>query len=280
MATGQRRSGLHEKTFANKGAVPKSEVDGIECAPSYPYNQEASSCNNVSLRLGHATESRRRSCRLKPAPSFGGRYVVVSSACFYRRNWSSPRPEREGFGGRREATNKGYGWAKRMQESLGKACAEEFGMSAAIARPYNAYGPGDNFDPARSHVIASLVKRFCDAKEGDIIDVWGDGTATRSFLYVDDFARGVLEVAEKYAVGDPVNIGADEEISIKDLAEMIAELTQSTNRFYFDPAKPSGQPRRRCDTNKAREEIGFEARVPLREGLTKTIEGYGQQRQS
>ncbi len=209
-----------------------------------------------------------------------GRYVVVSSACVYRRNCSIPTPEREGFEGRPEATNKGYGWAKRMQEYLGKAYAEEFGMSVAIARPYNAYGPGDNFDPARSHVIASLVKRFCDAKEGDIIDVWGDGTATRSFLYVDDFARGVLEVAEKYAVGDPVNIGADEEISIKDLAEMIAELTQSTNRFYFDPAKPSGQPRRRCDTNKAREEIGFEARVPLREGLTKTIEWYRQQRQS
>jgi GDP-L-fucose synthase len=201
-----------------------------------------------------------------------GRYVVVSSACVYPRDCAIPTPESEGFRDVPEITNAGYGWAKRMQEYAGRAYAEEFGMEVAIARPYNAYGPRDHFDPARSHVIAALVKRVCDGENP--VKVWGDGSTTRSFLYVEDFARGVLEVAAKYPKADPLNIGADDEISIRDLSDMIVRLAGTGAKLSFDLMKPSGQPRRRCDVTKAKNEIGFQARVGLPEGLAKTIEWY------
>lgn len=201
-----------------------------------------------------------------------GRYVVVSSACVYPRDCAIPTPETEGFRDEPEITNAGYGWAKRMQEYVGRAYQDEFGMEVAVARPYNAYGPRDHFDPARSHVIAALVKRICDG-ENPVL-VWGDGRTTRSFLYVEDFARGILEVAEKYPKADPVNIGVDDEISVRDLAAAIVRLAGTGAKLTFDPSKPSGQPRRRCDVTKAKETIGFEARVGLEEGLAKTIAWY------
>lgn len=200
------------------------------------------------------------------------RYLVVSSACVYPRDCAIPTPETEGFRDAPEITNAGYGWAKRMQEYLGAAYAEEYGMSVAIARPYNAYGPRDHFDPARSHVIAALVKRVCDGE--DPVLVWGDGSTTRSFLYVEDFARGLLETAEKYPKADALNIGADDEISVKELATAIVRLAGTGAKLVFDPSKPAGQPRRRCDVKKAREKIGFQARVGLEEGLAKTIAWY------
>jgi GDP-L-fucose synthase len=201
-----------------------------------------------------------------------GRFLVVSSACVYPRDCAIPTPESEGFRGEPEKSNEGYGWAKRMSEYAGRAYAAEFGMEVAIARPYNAYGPRDHFDAERSHVIAALVKRVCDGE--DPVRVWGDGSVTRSFLYVEDFARGLLEVAEKHPKADPLNIGADEEISMRELAGLIVRLSGSRAKLAFDPSKPSGQPRRRCDTSKARRTIGFEARVSLTEGLARTIEWY------
>ncbi|HXS99124.1 MAG TPA: NAD-dependent epimerase/dehydratase family protein [Elusimicrobiota bacterium] len=201
-----------------------------------------------------------------------GRFLVVSSACVYPRDCAIPTPETEGFRGVPEKTNEGYGWAKRMAEYLGRAYAEEYGMSVAIARPYNAYGPRDHFDPARSHVIAALVKRVCDGESP--LKVWGDGSTTRSFLYVEDFARGLLEVAEKHPKSDPLNIGADDEISVKELAELILKLAGSRAKLVFDASKPSGQPRRHCDVEKAKKAIGYQARVALPEGLAKTIAWY------
>ncbi|MDE2142034.1 MAG: NAD-dependent epimerase/dehydratase family protein [Elusimicrobia bacterium] len=201
-----------------------------------------------------------------------GRYVVVSSACVYPRDCAIPTPESEGFRSVPEITNAGYGWAKRMQEFAGRAYQEEFGMEVAIARPYNAYGPRDHFDPERSHVIAALVKRVCDGENP--VKVWGDGSTTRSFLFVEDFARGVLEVGAKYPKGEALNIGADDEISVRELAEMIIRLAGTKARLSFDLLKPSGQPRRRCDVSRAKKEIGFQARVGLPEGLAKTIEWY------
>lgn len=201
-----------------------------------------------------------------------GRYLVVSSACVYPRDCAIPTPETEGFRDAPEVTNAGYGWAKRMQEYLGAAYAEEFGMSVAIARPYNAYGPRDHFDPARSHVIAALVKRVCDGE--DPVLVWGDGSTTRSFLYVDDFARGLLETAEKHPKADALNIGADDEISVRELATTIVRLAGTGAKLVFDTSKPAGQPRRRCAVEKAKKAIGFEARVRLEEGLARTIAWY------
>ena len=159
-----------------------------------------------------------------------------------------------------------------MSEYAGAAYAEEFGMQVAIARPYNAYGPRDHFDPEKSHVIAALVRRVC-AGENPVL-VWGDGTATRAFLYVEDFARGLMEVTELHAKADPVNIGSRVEISIRALAKAVAKAAGSKAKLIFDPSKPVGQPRRACDTAKARRLVGFEAKIGLKEGLRRTVVWY------
>ena len=201
------------------------------------------------------------------------RYLVVSTACVYPRDCAIPTPETEGFLDEPEATNRGYGWAKRMGEYAGRAYAEEFGMSVAIVRPYNAYGPRDHFDPDKSHVIAALVRRVCLGESP--LMVWGDGKSTRAFLYVDDFARGLLDVAAKCPNADPVNIGSADEISVKDLAKAVLRAAGAEKtKLVFDPSKPSGQPRRACDTKKARRVLGFKAAISLDEGLRRTVAWY------
>lgn len=200
------------------------------------------------------------------------RFCVVSSACVYRRDCTIPTPEDEGFVDWPEETNVGYGWAKRMAEFEAYAVNREFGLAVAIARPYNAYGPRDHFDPVNGHVIGSLIRRVL--KGENPLKVWGDGSQTRAFLYVDDFVRGLMEVTENYAECDPVNLGSDEEVTIKKLAETIVELSGLKTEIEFDSSKPSGQPRRNCDSRKARETFGFTAEVPLREGLRRTMDWY------
>ncbi|TSC89234.1 MAG: Uncharacterized protein G01um10143_615 [Parcubacteria group bacterium Gr01-1014_3] len=200
------------------------------------------------------------------------RFLVVSSACVYPTNTTSPTPEEEGVKDQPDPSNAGYGWSKRMEEYLGKAYAEEFGMKIAIARPYNAYGPRDDFFAPTNHVIPSLIKRILSG-ENPLV-VWGSGKQTRSFLYAKDFARGLLDVCEKYPVADPLNIGSDEETSIGDLAKLLVELTGAKLDIVFDSTKPDGQPRRTCDTRKAKEKIGFSSRILLRDGLASTINWY------
>ena len=200
------------------------------------------------------------------------RMQFVSSACVYPRFCTIPTPESEGLLDEPEPTNYGYGWAKRMGEILARSYADEYGMKISIVRPYNGYGPRDNFDPRTSHVIPALIRRVVSG-ENPVV-VWGDGSPTRSFLYVSDFARGLMEAVEKYPEPDPVNIGTEEEIRIGDLAKLVVELSGSKAQVIFDTTRPNGQPRRNCDTRKAKEKIGFTARVPLREGLKKTIEWY------
>jgi GDP-L-fucose synthase len=204
------------------------------------------------------------------------RLLVVSSACIYPRFCKIPTPETEGFVGMPEPTNDGYGWAKRMAEFQADAYHREFGMNIAIVRPYNAYGPRDCFDPERSHVIPSLIKRIFDNENP--LSVWGDGQQSRSFLYVTDLARGILEAAEKYALCDPLNLGSEEEIKISDLVKLIIKISKKDIDVIFDPSKPSGQLRRKCDLTKAREKIGFEAKVNLKEGIENTIEWYLKQK--
>ncbi len=203
------------------------------------------------------------------------RFLVVSSACVYPRNCSIPTPEEEGFKDSPEPTNDGYGWAKRMAEFMGETYHREFGLKIAIARPYNCYGPRDHFDLKTSHVIPALIKRIFDGE--DPLIVWGDGEQSRAFLYVEDLARGLIEVTEKYAICDPVNIGTDKEIKIKDLVELIKKLSSKNPKVYFDTSKPVGQPRRNCDNKKARKKVGFEAKISLEEGLKRTIEWYRNQ---
>lgn len=200
------------------------------------------------------------------------RFLVVSSACVYPHDAKVPTPESEGMRGEPEPTNGGYGWAKRMAELLGKYYSQEYGMKVGIVRPYNAYGPRDHFDPESSHVIPAIIKRVFDG-ENPLV-VWGSGKQTRAFLYVDDFAEGLIQAIEKYPVPDPVNIGTDEEISIAELVKKVLKITGSKATVRFDRTKPDGSPRRNCDNTKAKKKIGFIASTPLDVGLKKTIDYY------
>lgn len=200
------------------------------------------------------------------------RFLVVSSACVYPHNCSVPTPENEGFVDEPEPTNGGYGWAKRMAEKLGIYYAEEFGMKIGIVRPYNCYGPRDHFDPEKSHVIAALIKRIMEGENP--VKVWGSGTQTRAFLYVEDLADGMILGIEKYPVPDPINLGTDEEVSIKDLVHKIVKISGLKSKIVFDTTKPDGSPRRKSDNQKAFQNTGFQPRVSLDEGLIRTIEWY------
>lgn len=200
------------------------------------------------------------------------RTLIVSSACVYPRFCKVPTPESDGFKDEPEPTNYGYGWSKRMAELLAKTYHQEFGLKIAIVRPYNVYGPGDNFDTRQSHVIPGLIKRVCDG-ESPLI-VWGDGSPTRSFVYVDDVVRGMLLALEKYPQPDPINLGTTEEIKIKDLARLIVKLSGKKTKIEFDRTKPNGQPRRNCDTTRAKRLLGWEAKINLKQGLPSVIKYY------
>lgn len=200
------------------------------------------------------------------------RFLVVSSACIYPATAKIPTAETEGFLAEPEPTNGGYGWAKRVAEKLGMYYSQQYGMKVGIVRPYNAYGPRDHFDAEKSHVIPALIKRVFDGENP--LRVWGSGKQTRAFLYVEDFAQGLISAIEKYPVADPVNIGTDEEISIKDLVEMIVSISGKKIKIEFDTSKPDGSPRRNSDNRKAIEKIGFRATTILEDGLKKTIAWY------
>lgn len=200
------------------------------------------------------------------------RSLVVSSSCVYPQDAPVPTPESAGFQGDPETANFGYGWAKRTAEIQARTYAEEYGMEIGVVRPYNGFGPRDHFDPANSHVVAALIQRVVDGENP--VTVWGDGEQIRTFLYVKDFARGLILTVERYAVCDPVNIGAAKETRIKDLAGLIIKLTSKDTKLFFDASKPGGQPRRTGDTAKAAEKIGFVAEYSLEEGLKETIEWY------
>jgi GDP-L-fucose synthase len=173
-----------------------------------------------------------------------------------------------------EETNAPYGLAKKML--LVQAYRDQYGYNAIYLLPVNLYGPGDNFDPASSHVIPALIRKCVEAQEtgAEEIVVWGDWEATRELLYVDDAAEGILLAAEKYDEPEPVNIGAGFEISIRDLIQLIVRLTGYSGRVRFDATMPSGQPRRMLDTSRARERFGFVAGTSLEQGLRKTIAFY------
>jgi GDP-L-fucose synthase len=166
--------------------------------------------------------------------------------------------------------------AKKMLLVQSQAYRQQYGFNSIFLMPVNLYGPGDNFDPASSHVMAALVKKCVDAKQNgdDRIVVWGDGAQTREFLYIQDAAEGILLAAERYNESGPVNLGSAFEISIRELAELIARLTGFAGKILFDPTKPNGQPRRKLDTSRAKARFGFQSRVPFDEGLRQTIAWY------
>ena len=169
-----------------------------------------------------------------------------------------------------------YGLAKKMLLVQGQAYRDQYGFNAIHLLPVNLYGPGDNFDPASSHVIPALIRKCLEARDrGDpFIEVWGTGSASREFLYVDDAAEGIVLAAERYDDGDPVNLGVGSEITIRDLVELIARLTHFEGELRWDGTKPDGQPRRALDTTRARERFGFNASTSFEDGLRRTIEWY------
>lgn len=204
------------------------------------------------------------------------KFVALGTICCYPKFTPVPFREDDLWNGYPEETNAPYGLAKKMLLVQSQAYRQQYGFNSVFLMPVNLYGPGDNFDPANSHVIPALIKKCVDAKNAgdDHIVVWGDGTPTREFLYVADAAEGIVLAAERYNESEPVNLGSAFEISIKELAELIVRLTGFPGKLIWDPTKPNGQPRRKLDTRRAKEKFGFESRVPFEEGLRKTIEWY------
>lgn len=200
------------------------------------------------------------------------RILLASSACVYSRHSTVPTPEKEGFMGNPEPTNLGYGWAKRFLEAQALCYTAEYPIKVALPRLYNAYGPRDDFSWETSHVIPALIRKVVEGI--DPVKVWGDGSQTRSFLYVSDFVAGLMLILEKYPRCDPVNIGSEEEITVTDLIGLITKLSGSQASIVYEYDKPRGQPRRIGNYSKAREVLGFQTQVSLAQGLERTIAWY------
>jgi GDP-L-fucose synthase len=204
------------------------------------------------------------------------KFVAIGTICAYPKFTPVPFKEEDLWNGYPEETNAPYGLAKKMLLVQSEAYRAQYGFNSIFLLPVNLYGPRDNFDPRSSHVIPALIKKCMDAIENDEdeIEVWGDGSPTREFCYVEDTAEAIALATEKYNKSEPVNIGAGFEISIKNLVHMIAELTGFKGKIKWDTSKPGGQPRRMLDTTKAEREFGYKAKVDFNTGLRETIEWY------
>ncbi len=209
------------------------------------------------------------------------RLVVVGTICSYPKHTAVPFSEDSLWNGYPEETNAPYGVAKLAHLVQLQANRKQHGQKGIYLMPTNLYGPGDKFHPSVSHVIPALIKKCVDAVEAghDSIQAWGTGTASREFLYVDDAARGILLAAERYQGADPVNLGTNHEIAIKELAHHIADITGFTGRIQWDPSRPDGQPRRGVDPSRAKQLFGFEATTPFADGLRRTCQWYLSNRQ-
>jgi GDP-L-fucose synthase len=214
---------------------------------------------------------------IEQARRFGvEKLVIVGTVCAYPKFMPVPFKEDDLWNGYPEETNAPYGLAKKMLLVQAQAYRQEYGFNAIYLLPVNLYGPGDNFHPESSHVIPALIRKFMEAVEAGKKEVvaWGTGKVSREFLYVEDSAEAIVLAADRYSKPEPVNLGSGMEITIKDLAELIAELCGFAGRLVWDATKPDGQPRRCLDTSRATREFGFRAKMDFREGLRRTIEWY------
>ena len=207
--------------------------------------------------------------------------VAVGTICAYPKFTPVPFKEDDLWNGYPEETNAPYGIAKKMMLVLSQGYREQYGMNSIVLFPVNLYGPRDNFDPKSSHVIPALIRKCVEAREAgrDEIVLWGDGSPTREFLYAADAAQGLVLAAERYEASDPVNLGTGMEISIRELAGLIAKETGFTGRLRWDTSQPNGQPRRRLDVTRARERFGFVAQTRFADGLRATIDYFEDQHQ-
>jgi GDP-L-fucose synthase len=208
------------------------------------------------------------------------KFVSIGTVCSYPKHTPVPFHEEDLWNGYPEETNAPYGLAKKMLLVQSQAYREQYGFQGIYLMPVNLYGPGDNFDPTSSHVIPALIRKCVEARDrGEAaISVWGDGSASREFLYVDDCAEAIVLAAQRYEGVDPVNLGSGREITVRELVHLIAELTDFRGRIHFDPAMPNGQPRRSLDTSRAEREFGFRAHTDFRQGLARTIAWFEHER--
>lgn len=199
--------------------------------------------------------------------------VVAGTVCAYPKHAPVPFSEDDLWNGYPEETNAPYGLAKKMLLAQAQAYRQEYGMNVVYLLPVNLYGPGDNFDLETGHVIPAMIRRFTEARDRQApsVSLWGDGSATREFLFVTDAARAFRMALERYDGGDPVNVGSGEEVRIRDLAVHVQRATGYEGSILWDTTKPNGQPRRRLSTERARRCFGFEARVQLEDGLRRTV---------
>jgi GDP-L-fucose synthase len=204
------------------------------------------------------------------------KFVQVGTVCAYPKFAPIPFSEDDLWNGYPEETNAPYGLAKKMLLVQAQAYREQYGFNAIYLLPVNLYGPGDNIDLHNSHVIPALIRKSVEARErkADSVEVWGTGKPTREFLYVEDAARAIVLATERYNKPDPVNVGSSDEITIKDLVELIVELTGFKGKVVWDSTKPDGQPRRKLNVDRASREFGFRSSTPFRAGLTETIRWY------
>lgn len=204
------------------------------------------------------------------------KFVCVGTVCSYPKHANTPFSEDELWNGYPEETSAPYGLAKKMLLVQSKTYREQYGFNSINLLPANLFGPGDNFDEATSHVIPALIRKCFDAKNQNEneVEVWGTGTASREFLFVDDAAMGIVSAAEFYNDSEPVNLGSGEETTIKSLASKIAIATGYEGKFVWDSSKPDGQPRRKLDTSRALKEFGFRAQTKLDDGLKKMADWY------
>lgn len=206
------------------------------------------------------------------------KFIVVGTACCYPDSPPVPFKEDDLWNGYPTEVTAPYGLAKRLLLTQSQAYHKQYGFNTVFLIPTNLFGPKDNFDSKSSHVIPALIKKVIDAKKSgeEQIVVWGTGKATREFLYVEDASEGILLAAERYNKPEPINLGTGIEVPIKELIELIVELSEFNGKIVWDRTKPDGQPRRCFDVSRAKEELGFEAKMSLQEGLKRTIDWYTQ----
>ncbi|MFO0762514.1 MAG: GDP-L-fucose synthase [Byssovorax sp.] len=229
--------------------------------------------DNMAMGLNVLEEARRAGTP---------KVVIAGTICAYPKFAPVPFREDDLWNGYPEETNAPYGIAKKALLVMAQAYRQEFGSNFVMLFPVNLYGPRDNFDLEDSHVIPAMIRKLIEAEiKGEReVELWGDGTPTREFLYVDDAARGLVLAAERYDDPDPVNLGAGFEITMRDLASTVAEATGFSGAVRWNAARPNGQPRRMLDVSRAKERFGFTAEVALAEGLRRTIAWYRENRES
>lgn len=219
---------------------------------------------NMAMGLNVIEESRRHGVE---------KTVQIGTVCAYPKHTPVPFREEDLWNGYPEETNAPYGVAKKALLVMLQGYRQQYGMNGIYLLPANLYGPRDDFDLETSHVIPALIRKFVDAREAGSasVEVWGTGSASREFLYVEDAARAIILATKHYDGPDPINVGTGQEITIRDLVALIAKLTDFKGDVHWDSSKPDGQPRRSLDTSRARELFDFEAKMPLEEGLRQTI---------